>query len=71
MSTKYIVRFSVDGEAEFTADSREEAQEMFERMSASDLIDNAALIADEPKTEVEIKQEDDDFAAQFRAMNRV
>ncbi len=55
---KWVMRYSIEGEAEIMADTREEAQEMFEAMSKEELAEVGELITDDrPKTRDEIRLE--------------
>ena len=54
---KYIVRYTIEGEREIMAESREQAQKMFIDVSVEDLAICGDLIADDPRTPEEIRQE--------------
>ena len=55
--TEYVIRYAIKGEARIEAESAEEAQEMFEAMELEELALSGDLIADEPKTDEQIKAE--------------
>lgn len=53
----YIVRYEITGEAEFTAETAEEAQAMFDNMSVCLLGEEGELFADPPKTREQLDAE--------------
>ena len=55
--TEFIVRYAIEGEVKIEAETAEDAQEMFEAMEVEELALTGDLLADDPKTEEEIKRE--------------
>ena len=55
--TEFIVRYAIEGEVKIEAGTAEDAQEMFEAMEVQELALTGDLLADEPKTEEEIRRE--------------
>ncbi len=55
--TEFIIRYTIDGEVKIEAEDAEQAQDMFDAMDIQELALTGEMIADEPKTEEQIKAE--------------